>query len=214
MLPHTVVIIEDQRMFRELLRGHIDTSESLRVIGTAATAAEGFTCCRQHHPTVVLIDIKLPDGSGIDLGKRLLQVVPTINLVAVSSLTDPTTTTRVFESGFRGYVEKDQPPDVIIEALETAAEGGLYFTQLVRENRRRITTHPDALNKVLSLREQQIVGLVACGKPNKDMATQLDISVRTVENHRYRIMKKLALADTGELAAFGRQMGLDQLPPN
>src|SRR5690606_34876005 len=118
---------------------------------------------------------------------------------AVTSLVDPVTTTRVFEYDFSGYVEKDQSPETLIDGVTTVAEGGHYFTQLVRENRKRIYNDPDAVNKVLSPREQEIVAWICCFRTSKWIAEHMDLSVRTVENHRYRIIKKLAVDGTSGL---------------
>ena len=208
---YTVAIIEDQRMFRELLQALVNGSEWLNVVGTATNGAEGWDVCQRERPQVALIDIELPDTSGIDLGLRLKTLESPPVLVAVSSMVDPITTTRGFESGFHGYVEKNQSPEIVIEAIHTAAEGGLYFTDLVRQNRRHIFNEPDAVNKILSPREQLIIGHVSLGHFNREIAKQLSLSVRTVENHRYRIMKKLALGDAQELVNFGHQLGLHRL---
>ncbi len=212
MQPYSVVIIEDQRMFRELMRTLVNSSPLFEVVAAVTDARQGWESCRQLEPDVAMVDIELPDASGIDLAARLQQLPRPPALVAVSAIVDPITTTRVFESGFHGYVEKSQSPDIVLEALQTAAEGGLYFTRLVRENRRKLVNEPNAINKILSRREQAIVGLISRGLLNKEVADALSLSVRTVENHRYRIMKKLALGDAPELVDFGRDMGLDRLP--
>lgn len=211
MKTYSIVIIEDQRMFRDLMRTLVDSSELFEVVATATDARQGWECCREHQPDVALIDIELPDRSGIDLGKRLLSRPPAPALVAVSSMVDPITTTRVFDSGFHGYVEKNQPPDIVLDALQAAAEGGLYFTQLVRENRKRIFNDTNAINKILSGREQRILGKLCQGLKNKDVADKLELSVRTIENHRYRIMRKLMLESSEDLIEFGQRLGLHHI---
>jgi len=211
MKRYTIVIIEDQRMFRDLMRTLINSSEQFEVIGTATDARQGWEYCREHEPDVALIDLELPDHSGIDLGSRLLGLPKPPALVAVSAMVDPVTTTRVFDSGFHGYVEKNQPPNIVLDALEAAAEGGLYFTQLVRENRKRIFNDTNAINKILSQREQRIVSRICQGLKNKEVADALDLSVRTIENHRYRIMRKLMLEKSEDLIAFGQRLGLHHI---
>jgi len=195
-------------MFRDLMQTLVDSSENFKVIATATDARQGWECCREHQPDVALIDIELPDRSGIDLGIRLQSLPSPPAMVAVSSMVDPITTTRVFESGFHGYVEKNQPPDIVLDALQAAAEGGLYFTQLVRENRKRIFNDANAINKILSHREQLIVSKICRGMKNKEVAEALELSVRTIENHRYRIMRKLMLESSEDLIEFGQKLGL------
>jgi DNA-binding NarL/FixJ family response regulator len=207
----TIVIIEDQRMFRELLQSMLCDVADLEIVALASTVAQGWTACEAHRPDLALIDLRLPDGSGLELGARLKLAFPGISLLAVTSLIDPVTTTQVYESGFHGYVEKDQSYEVLLEAVTTVAEGGLYFTQLVRENRKRIFNDADAVNKILSQREQLIVGHICANQTNRQVATLMGLSLRTVENHRYRIIKRLGLQSSEGLLEFGRRLGLDRL---
>jgi len=210
-MPATVVIVEDQRMFRELLQSMLGDSSELEIVELASTAKHGWEACMTHRPDLVLIDLRLPDGSGLELGMRLKRQFPNMPLLAVTSLIDPITTNQVFESGFHGYVEKDQSYEVLLEAVLTVAEGGFYFTQLVRENRKRIFNDENAVNKILSHREQLIVGHLCGSQTNKQIAQTLGLSLRTVENHRYRIIKRLGLQGSDALVEFGRKLGLDRL---
>lgn len=211
-MSYRIVIIEDQRLFRDLLRSLLDSHEELEVVGTAASAADGLDLCERMRPDVALIDIDLPDRSGCSLAATLKENLEDLAMLAVTALTDPVTTTRVFESGFSGYVEKDQTPEVVIEAVLTVAEGAHYFTQLVRENRKRIFTDPDAINKILSRREREIIGWVCTGRTSREIAEQMNLSARTVENHRHRIIRKLAVDGAAGLIEFGRKLGFDRYP--
>lgn len=208
---YRVVIVEDQRMFRELLATLLTGMPGLEVVGLASSAYTGWETCQSAAPDLVLVDLQLPDSGGLELGVRLLRHQPELMILAVTSLIDPITTNQVFDSGFHGYIEKDQSPDIVLEAVQTVAEGGYYFTQLVRENRRRIFNDPDAINKILSPREQQIIGWVCENATSKDIAREMKLSQRTVENHRYRIMKRLGLGSSPDLIAFGRKIGLHRL---
>lgn len=210
-MPYSIVLIEDQRMFRELLKTLINSGPDLTVVGDAANAEDGWNLCARLRPDLAVVDLDLPDASGLSLAARLKGDFPDLALLAVTSLVDPVTTTRVFESGFHGYVEKDQSPEVLLEGVVTVAEGGHYFTQLVRENRKRIFNDPDAVNKILSPREQEIVGWVCRNLTSKAIADKLNVSVRTVENHRHRISKKLAVKGTPGLVEFGLRMGFERL---
>lgn len=210
IMPNTVVIIEDQRMFRELLETLIHSIPDMQVVGKADSARQGLELFTKHNPSLGLIDLGLPDASGVELAKQIKAAFPQTPLLAVTSLMDPVTTTRVYESGFSGYVEKDQSPEILLEAIETVVEGGHYFTQLVRENRKKILSDADALNKTLSQREQEIIGWVSRKLTSKEIANKMSLSTRTIENHRYRIIKKLSLKNTQALVQFGQQAGLDK----
>lgn len=197
-------------MFRDLLRSLLESTPELQVVGAAATAAEGQELCERLRPDVAVIDIDLPDSSGCALAATLRKQIKGLAMLAVSSLMDPVTTTKIFESGFHGYVEKDQSPEVVIEGVLTVAEGAHYFTQLVRENRKRIFTDPDAINKILSHREQEIVGWVSSGRTSREIAAGMNLSVRTIENHRHRIIRKLSVEGAAGLIDFGRKFGFDR----
>jgi DNA-binding NarL/FixJ family response regulator len=112
---------------------------------------------------------------------------------------DEQTTSQIHEIGFQGYVEKEQPIETLQEAMLTVAEGGLYYTKLVRDNRYKIASDPNALHKILSPREQEILYWVGEGLTSQSISDTLNLSPRTVENHRYRIMKKLNIESTSEL---------------
>lgn len=206
-MSRSVVIIEDQRMFRDLLRSFVESVPGFEVVGLATSLAEGRMLLEEKRPSLAIVDLELPDGSGLTLAGE----VEGIALLAVSSLTDPLTTNMVYDSGFHGYVEKDQPPESLTEAIETVADGGYYFTQLVRENRKRMFGDPDAINKILSPREQEIISRASQRLSNREIAELMDLSVRTVENHRYRIMKRLSLKDVSSLIAFAEETGLNRL---
>lgn len=208
---YSIVIIEDQRMFRELLRTLFDSVPEFRVVGDADNIAEGESLCERLRPEVAVVDLDLPGGSGLELARRLRPRFPSLGLLAVTSLVDPITTTQVFESGFNGYIEKDQSPQTLVEGLWTVAEGGHYFTQLVRENRRRIFNDPDAVNKILSPREQEVIAWVCRHETSKSIAERMDLSVRTVENHRHRIIRKLSLDGAAGLVEFGQRLGFDRM---
>jgi two-component system nitrate/nitrite response regulator NarL len=201
-MPYRTLIIEDQELFRSLLARHIQSEEEYELVGEASLGACGWELFNALKPDLVLLDIVLPDTDGLEIGKRILRSEHPANVLAMTSQTDAFTTNRIYESGFQGYVEKEQPIEILQEAMATVAEGGIYFTRLLRENRHKIATDPAALQKIMSLREQEILSQVAHGATSQEIADLLSISRRTVENHRYRIMKKLNIKTMPGLIKF------------
>jgi DNA-binding NarL/FixJ family response regulator len=152
--------------------------------------------------------LQLPGIDGLEVAKRLRAEMPQIKILAVTSMKDLFAVNRVVELELPGYVEKDQPLSVLKEALVAVASGQTYFTKVVREVRRSISSDAKAFPKILSEREQQIIALVASGLPSKNIGLQLGLSTRTVENHRYRIMKRLEIDNLAALIAYAQKNGL------
>lgn len=199
MMPYSTLLVEDQRLFLNLLANHLENHEDFTLVGQASDGQQGLELYKQLSPALALIDIVLPKMNGLELGEAILKFDPNAKLLAITSQMDSQTTNQIHRLGFHGYVEKEQPIEILQEAMLTVAEGGLYYTQLVRENRYKLTFDPNALHKILSRREQEILYWVAEGLTSLTIAEKLDLSPRTVENHRYRIMKKLNMETTMEL---------------
>jgi Response regulator containing a CheY-like receiver domain and an HTH DNA-binding domain len=198
-MPYRTLLIEDHRLFLNLLANHIDQSEDFELVGQATDGETGLARYLELTPDLVLMDIVIPKLNGLDLARQILAQHPRARLLAITSQMDEHTTNLIHQIGFQGYVEKEQPIEILQEAMLTVAEGGLYFTKLVRENRYKIASDPNAIHKILSPREQEILYWVAEGLTSQNLADQLGLSARTVENHRYRIMKKLNLETVSDL---------------
>jgi len=207
-MPYRTLLIEDQRLFRSLLVSHLTEQADFEVVGQASDGQEGWELYQAHQPDLILLDIVIPKIDGFELGRRILATNGNANILAITSQMDSRTTHRISEIGFKGYVEKEQPIEVLQDAMLTVAEGGFYFTRLVRENRYKLPTDFAAVQKVLSPREQAILAAVASGKTSQIIAQDFDLSRRTVENHRYRIMKKLNLQTTSEIVKFALKHSL------
>jgi DNA-binding NarL/FixJ family response regulator len=198
-MSYRTLLIEDHRLFLNLLANHIDQSEDFELVGQATDGETGLTRYLELSPDLVLLDIVIPKLNGLKLAKKILSEDPHARLLAITSQMDEQTTSQIHEIGFQGYVEKEQPIETLQEAMLTVAEGGLYYTKLVRDNRYKIASDPNALHKILSPREQEILYWVGEGLTSQSISDTLNLSPRTVENHRYRIMKKLNIESTSEL---------------
>jgi DNA-binding NarL/FixJ family response regulator len=202
------VVVEDQKLFRDLLARMLKSDDRFAFLGAAEDVDTGYALCESHQPDLLLLDIQLAGSDGVDLGKRILKEFPHTRILAVTTLTDPDTINRIMEAGIHGYVEKDVEIDLLEKAMVRVASGGHFKTNRANEAISYLDKSPDSYTKFLSSREQEVLRLVAKGKTSKEVAGQLEISQRTVENHRYNIMKRLDLHSSADLIRYAIEQGL------
>lgn len=207
MTPVSIAIVEDQHLFRSLLVKVLKSSPRYRFVGEAADANSGWELCHRERPEVVLLDLQMPGGGGIALGTRLRAEHREIRLLALTALKDSVAIEQVARSGFHGYVEKDQPFEVVEEAIQTVASGRVWFSPFFEQARKHAAADPDDWRKILSPREQEVLSLIGACKTNEAIADQLKLSQRTVETHRYNIMRKLNIEESASLIKYALDQG-------
>lgn len=208
MPPWTTAIIEDQLLFRDLLVKLVAADERFRCVGAAGDAETGLELCRRERPQLICLDLSLPAMDGLEMAERLQTDVPESRILALTSRKDEASIAGILELGLAGYVEKDQPITVLEQAMVAVAQGRSCFTPTFDAVRRRMARDPNAVGKILSRREREVLRLVACGRSSPQIARTLGVSPRTVGNHRYNIMKKLALKNVAEVVGFALRSGL------
>jgi DNA-binding NarL/FixJ family response regulator len=208
----TTLIVEDQSLFRSLLARLLKEDSRFSLIGEAKSGEEGWERCLEQPPHLLLLDIQLPGMDGIELAQKIRRRFPETRILALTTLTDSHTINRVIDAGLHGYIEKDRELDELERALTQVAAGGSYTSKRLSEVRRAVSRDPEAYPKILSPREQEIVGLVAQGLKSAAIATKLGLGLRTVQNHRYRIMQKLDLHDTASLVRYALDQGIVSPP--
>jgi DNA-binding NarL/FixJ family response regulator len=181
----------------------------VELVGSAADGEAGLKLCRAEQPDVALIDIRLPKLDGLDLIQQLAEEFPKMRLLAMSGLMDAYTVWRVMQSGVHGYVNKTQPPESLIEAIRALAHGNTFFGPVFSQVKQEWLSQPEAFQKILSVREQQILRGVAAGREDDLIAAELGISTATVEAHRKNIRQKLGVHNDRGLLAYARHWGLD-----
>jgi two-component system response regulator NreC len=207
-----IVLIEDQAMFRDLLKKICGEHFHLSVVGEAEDAATGLAMCRQHEPDLVLLDLNLPDRDGIAIADELLAMDPKIRILALSSECDDYTLYRVLNSGMHGYVDKNrQSLEMLRQAIDEVIQGRVFFADVVQQVRQRLRMEPRAFPKVLSGREQQLLALLGGGLTDEEVARELRLSRYTVQLHRRNIMSKLDLHRTPDLIRYAVKKGFSKL---
>ena len=208
--PTRVVVIEDETLVRKLLLTVLEEDDRYQVVGETGNGEEAFALCLQNQPDLVITDIQIPGIDGIELTRRLLKALPNLKILALSAQYDPITLRQILTAGVHGYLDKHQTIDVLQEAVNSVLNGDGYFSGKALRTLRELSVKSDQTptNSALSKREKQILALVAKGKTIEQAATMLHISQRTVQTHRYNIMKKLDIHSVAGLTRYALQTGL------
>jgi DNA-binding NarL/FixJ family response regulator len=193
----TVLIVDDHESFREQVRNLLELN-GIAVAGEAGSAAEAVALAAELKPDVVLMDLSLPDGSGIKATRRVRLASPITRVLALTFSTDEQDVSEALEFGACGYVLKDSDPDEIIAGIRAAADGQALLSPRVAavlleriRNSVPATQIPEGFAPQLSDRELEVLSLIADGKSNVEIAEDLVISEQTVKNHVSSILVKL-----------------------
>jgi two-component system response regulator NreC len=205
-----VLIVDDHAVVRAGLRLLLDANDDIEVVGEAGTARDAVFRAREIHPDVILMDVMMPDESGIEALPKLLHEHPETRVLILSMQDDPRYVREAFEAGASGYVLKEAADSEVVAAVREVARGGRYVNPEL--GARLITADAEARREAasdpLSDREREVLRLLALGHTNQEIAKQLFISVRTAETHRAHIMQKLRLGTRAELVRHALAHGL------
>ena len=193
----------------------LEAEDGIEPVGEAGTARAAVFEARSTKPDVILLDVVMPDQSGLEIIPTLLHEHPSTSILVLSMQDDPQYVREAFAAGASGYVLKEAADSEVVAAVREVAGGGRYLhpelgARLVAaesEERRRAEEDP------LSEREGEVLRLLALGHTNQEIAKQLFISVRTAETHRAHIMQKLRLSSRAELVRYALERGLMEEPP-
>jgi two-component system, NarL family, response regulator NreC len=194
----------------------LEAEDGIEPVGEAGTARDAILEARSTKPDVILLDVVMPDQSGLEIIPTLVKEHPDVGILVLSMQDDPQYVREAFAAGARGYVLKEAADSEVVAAVREVADGGRYVhpelgARLVAaesQERRRAEEDP------LSERESEVLRLLALGHTNQEIAKQLFISVRTAETHRAHIMQKLRLASRAELVRYALDRGLMDHPPH
>jgi len=205
-----VLIVDDHAVVRSGLRLLLAAQDGIEPAGEAGSARDGLFQARVLKPDVILLDIVMPDQTGIEVLPQLIHENPQAKVLVLSMQDDPHYVREAFAAGASGYVLKEAADTEVVEAIREVARGGRYVhpelgARLVAaevDERRREADDP------LSEREREVLRLLALGHTNQEIAKMLFISVRTAETHRAHIMQKLGLQTRAELVRHAIDRGL------
>lgn len=202
----TVVIVDDFPLVREGIAAALRADPAINVVGEAGSAAEAVKRVRELHPDVVVLDLRMPGGDGAELIEQLRREVEGLRILVVTAIEKIDTMQTVAAAGAAGYVTKRIAPRDLRSAIITIQGGGTVFDALSTEDLLhsypQISSGEEAVVKLLTTRESDVLALVARGHSDKEVAARLSLSVRTVQNHLTSIRHKTGLRRRSELASW------------
>lgn len=201
-----VVLVDDHAVVRGALRALLEAQEDLEVAGEASDIAGARQAIADLAPDVLVLDVNLPDGLGVDAVAELLDAHPDTQIVLLTMERDIGLARRALDDGALGYLFKDAAHLELVEAVRAAAAGDRYLPAAVAAG---LSRPPDKSGpQTLSPRETHVLRLMALGHTNREIGEQLELSVRTVETHRAHIQQKLSLTTRPELTRYALEHNL------
>lgn len=213
-----VFLVDDHPIMRQGLKQLIDNEPDLSVCGEAADSHEAITGIQALTPDLVLLDISLPGRSGLELLKDLHALQPGILVLVVSMHDESLYVERVLKAGGRGYIMKQEGGEKFLEAIRHVLKGQIYVSQKMSAKLLEIFSgrRAEAASspvEFLTDREFEVFQLIGSGKSTREIANELQLSVKTVEVHRINIKEKLKLNTSNELIWYAVRWGESQSPP-
>jgi DNA-binding NarL/FixJ family response regulator len=196
----TVVLVEDHSLIRDGLRMLLATEREFLLIGEAATVAEGRTVFEQRHPDMMIVDVGLPDGDGLELAKDCMKKDSMLRILVMTGDLAPATVGRALAIGAHAYVPKQHSSEEFFKAMHALRAGGRYVSPAVAASY-AVKDEQSPLSQ-LTPREREIVSMIADAQSSKEIARTLDLSVATVRKHRENLMTKLDVHSVAELIAL------------
>jgi len=209
-----LLLVDDHAVVRSGLRMLLATEDDIEIIGEAGTAAEALASTLDLKPDVILMDIGLPDKSGIEATQEIKELIPKVAIVALTIHEDEEYFFKMLEAGASGYVPKRAAPEELVTAIRAAAHGEVYLYPsmaklLVKDYLASEPTEREQTSgNDLTDREQEVLSHLAEGESNEEIARVLVISPKTVARHRENIMRKLNLHSRAELVRYAIRKGI------
>ncbi|MCK1814987.1 response regulator transcription factor [Streptomyces sp. XM4011] len=205
-LPISLLIVDDHPVVRDGLRGMFATSTEFTVLGEAADGPTGVELAQRLAPDVVLMDLRMPGGGGVAAIGELVRRRLRCKVLVLTTYDTDSDTLPAIEAGATGYLLKDTPRDELFAAVRAAAEGRTVLSPAVAT--RLVSRVREPVGEALSTRERQVLGLVAKGSSNREIAAELFISEATVKTHLAHLYTKLGVNDRAAAVATGYERGI------
>jgi DNA-binding NarL/FixJ family response regulator len=214
-MPIRLLIADDHKLMREGLRALLSGESDIEVIGEASNGRAIVKMVEASAPDIVLMDISMPQLNGIDATRQIKDLSGTTRVIALSMHADRLFVQGVLKAGAAGYILKDSAFDELAQAVRAVSNGQMYLSPgvagVVVEGFLKTNGAPADNEVSLTAREREVLQLITEGITTRDIATQLHISVKTVETHRRQLMKKLDIYTVAELTKYAIRNGLTRL---
>jgi DNA-binding NarL/FixJ family response regulator len=193
-----ILLVDDHQLVRDGLRSRLESIPQFTVAAEAGTSEDALNEATNKKIDLVLMDINLKGMTGIELTGRFHDAFPDIAVIMLSMHDNAEYVMQSIQAGARGYVLKDSPATDIVTAINTVMAGGIYYSAALSKQLSR----PISPSMLLTPREKEVLQRIATGKSNKHIARELNLSVRTVETHRWNIKRKLDIEGQADLIRF------------
>jgi len=202
------VVVEDQILFQELLVDLLTRRLGIELAGVAGDGPAALELVRKTRPDLVVLDILIPQLSGIQVARTILEELPATRILAVSTETDPKTVHQIHLLNLAGFIDKNEATTAVLtEALHEIREGRRYFSASMLAVVRQLRAHPQSFPKILSPREQEILSHIGGGLSDSQIGRLLGLTENSVQSHRRNLLRKLDLHSTPELMRYALEAG-------
>jgi DNA-binding NarL/FixJ family response regulator len=207
-----LLIADDHTLLRDGMRALLESTERIKVVAEANDGIEVMELLKKHQPDIVLMDIGMPRMNGLDATKLITQNYSETRVLILSMHANEEYALRALRAGAAGYILKEARKQELLHAIETVAAGGTYLTPKVSRHVidnyvQSVGSNKSPLEK-LTPRQRETLKLIAEGRSNKEIASMLDLSIKTVETHRTQLMERLDIHDVAGLVRFAIKSGL------
>ncbi|HEY7160238.1 MAG TPA: response regulator transcription factor [Acidobacteriota bacterium] len=207
-----LVIADDHTLLRDGMRALLDSTDGIKVVAEANDGLEVMEQVKKHQPDVVLMDIGMPRMNGLDATKLITQNYSNTRVLIISMHANEEYVLRALRAGAAGYILKESRKQELLHAIETVASGGTYLSPKVSRHVidnyvQSVGAHKSPLEK-LTPRQRETLKLIAEGRSSREIASMLDLSIKTVETHRTQLMERLDIHDVAGLVRFAIKSGL------
>jgi len=204
----SVLLVDDHALVRRGFRRMLDDDEALEVVGEASNGAEAVRLAEQLHPQVIVMDCQLPELNGVAATRIILRSHPETAILMLSMHSEDTLVRQALDAGARGYVLKNANDLDLASAIKNVAAG----KSVIDPQLQRTETLKGERDTALTARELEVLQHIVAGKSNKEIASELELSVNTISVHRANIMDRLGIHKTAELVVYAIRNGLVNLP--
>jgi DNA-binding NarL/FixJ family response regulator len=211
----TVLLADDHDIVLEGLRMLLSLEDDMKVISVAKRGSEAVKRAKELHPNVVVMDIAMPVLNGLEATRQILKAVPAAKVLVLSAHSDDAYVDQFIALGASGYINKQSTMQVLAKAIREVHKGKIFFGPSISKrlhDRNRTSLNGKGQikkqNVLLSAREAEVLQLIAEGMANKQIASELEISIKTIEKHRQHLMEKLNIHDTAGLTRYAISAGI------
>jgi len=213
-----ILLADDHKILRNGLHALIEKQENLELIGEVENGQKAVQLTCELKPDIVIMDISMPDLNGIEATQQIIAKTTGVKVIALSVHSDKRFVAGMLKAGASGYLLKENTFEELVKAVHTVIEGNIYISPailniIVEDYVRNLPEDAQSENHLLTARERNVLLLLVEGKNMKQIASQLNISIKTVDIHRSHIMKKLGIQSIVELTKFAIRTGLVSMEP-